>query len=225
MKKELGSHLYAGIMVLSILAIVLPMCSSNPSDPKDEPENRRRHYHWRTFSQFSRIHSWGRWGGESRISERFRQKVMTGWVIMKFTPFIAIVLVTLSAACSKSTGPEPTPPQSLLDPGIIVFVSDRETSPRLQLFTMNSDGSDPVRLTHDSNNYRCPLFSPDGSKILFYSQTTDGSDEIYAVDADGSDLVNLSNAPGDDHCPRYSPDGSRIVFASSRDGNLSLIHI
>jgi Tol biopolymer transport system component len=128
-------------------------------------------------------------------------------------------MATLIVACSASTGPEQAPPQDPPDPGTIVFVSDRETSPRLQLFRMKGDGSDPVRLTHDSNSYRCPLFSPDGSRILFSSRTTDGTDEIYAIDADGSDLVNLSNAPGDDHSPCYSPDGSRIVFASSRDGN------
>jgi Tol biopolymer transport system component len=138
---------------------------------------------------------------------------------MKFAYFIAIIIATLSTACSKSTGPEPVDAQDPLDPGVIVFVSDRETNARRQLFLMSSDGSDPTRITHDSNDYRCPLFSPDGSKILFFSHTSDGSDEIYAVDVDGSNMVNVSNAPGDDNLPCYSPDGSKIVFASSRDGN------
>ena len=138
---------------------------------------------------------------------------------MKFTYLIALIIVTLFTACSKSTGPEPVYSKDPLDPGVIVFVSDRETNARRQLFVMNSDGSDPVRITHDSNDYRCPVFSPDGSKILFNSHTSDNSDEIYAVDVDGSNLVNVSNAPGDDNLPCYSPDGSRIVFASSRDGN------
>lgn len=138
---------------------------------------------------------------------------------MKFAYFIVIVIVTLSAACTKSTGPEHVSSQDSLDPGIIAFVSDRETNARRQLFLMNSDGSDPARITHDSNDYRRPIFSPDASKILFYSRTTDNSDEIYVVDVDGSNLVNLSNAPGDDNLPLYSPDGSKIVFTSSRDGN------
>jgi Tol biopolymer transport system component len=138
---------------------------------------------------------------------------------MKFTHIIALILLVLSAACTNSTGPEYVSSQDSLDPGIIAFVSDRETNARRQLFLMNSDGSDPVRITHDSNDYRCPVFSPDGSKILFYSHTTDNSDEIFVVDVDGSNLVNLSNASGNDNCPCYSPDGSRIVFTSSRDGN------
>ena len=138
---------------------------------------------------------------------------------MKFTYLIALILLTLSAACTKSTEPEYTYSKHSMDPGIIAFVSDRETNARRQLFLMNSDGSDAVRITQDSNDYRCPVFSPDASKILFYSHTSDNSDEIYAVDVDGSNVVNLSNAPGNDNLPCYNPDGSQIVFASSRDGN------
>jgi Tol biopolymer transport system component len=141
---------------------------------------------------------------------------------MKFAYFIAIVIVALSSACTKSMGPEyvhSQDSQDSMDPGIIAFVSDRETNALRQLFLMNSDGSDPVRITHDSNNYRRPVFSPDASKILFYSHTSDNSDEIYTIDVDGSNLVNLSNSPGDDNLPCYSPDGSQIVFTSSRDGN------
>ncbi len=138
---------------------------------------------------------------------------------MKCERFIVNIILALAAACSKSTGPKPVCPADALEPGIIVFVSDRETSPLRQLFVMPSDSGDAIRITHDANDYRCPSFSPDGDRILFHSQTSDQSGEIYAVNADGSDLVNLSNAPGDDGFPSYSPDGSRIVFTSSRDGN------
>ena len=137
---------------------------------------------------------------------------------MKFKYYI-IVMIALAAACSKSTKPGPVYPADMLEPGLIVFVSDRETPPLRQLFVMPSDSGDAARLTHDANDYRCPSFSPDGGRILFHSQTSDHSGEIYTVNTDGSDLVNLSDTPGDDGFPSYSPDGSRIVFTSSRDGN------
>jgi Tol biopolymer transport system component len=166
-------------------------------------------------------------GGEEAFRQTFRRfetfgrftTVKTGFALMRCVYFIAIILGILSAACTKSTGPESVHISDPLDPGIIVFLSDRETNARRQLFLMNSDGSDPVRITHDSNDYRRPLFSPDGLKILFYSHTSDHSDEIFVMDVDGDNVVNLSGTPGDDHLPSYSPDGSKIVFTSSRDGN------
>jgi Tol biopolymer transport system component len=83
---------------------------------------------------------------------------------------------------------------------------------------MDVDGSHVRRLTHDSVNYFAPRFSPDGSTILFTSQTrTD--DEIFLMGADGGHLTNLSHTPGNDRLPQFSPDGSRIVFTSDRDGN------
>ena len=99
----------------------------------------------------------------------------------------------------------------------IVFASDRSNIK--QIYIMNIDGSNQVRLTHDSNRYRYPIFSPDGLKIIFNSYTYDDSDEIYMMNIDGTELVNLSQSPGDDNLPSFSPDGKHIIFTSTRDGN------
>ena len=101
----------------------------------------------------------------------------------------------------------------------IVFASNRETSENIfQVFIMNIDGTRVRRLTHDSNNYFFPRFSPDGSHILFYSQNG-VDDEIYLMDITGANLVNLTQSPGNDRLPQFSRDGSMIVFMSDRDGN------
>src|SRR3990172_5042883 len=50
-----------------------------------------------------------------------------------------------------------------------------------------------------------PAWSPDGSRIAFYS-ARDGDRDIYVAQADGSEVVNLSNNPAEDAFPNWSPD-------------------
>lgn len=66
-------------------------------------------------------------------------------------------------------------------------------------------------------NY-APSWSPDGSKIVFYS-TMDNDWEVYSIHSDGSHLTRLTNNPGYDGEPTWSPDGSKIAFVSDRDGD------
>jgi TolB protein len=104
----------------------------------------------------------------------------------------------------------------------IVFTSNKETRENIfQVFIMDVDGTHVTRLTHDSTNYFCPRFSPDGSHILFSSLTlTD--DEIYLMDINGENINNLSHSPGYDRLPQFSPEGSLIVFQTymmSADGS------
>ena len=68
---------------------------------------------------------------------------------------------------------------------------------------------------------RFSVFSPDGSKIAFYS-SRDGNFEIYTMNADGTNPTRLTNNAANDFGPSWSPDGSKIVFNSSRDGNFEI---
>jgi TolB protein len=70
------------------------------------------------------------------------------------------------------------------------------------------------RLANDRN----PLWSPDGSRIVFDRSTSGGNQDLYAVDLDGSNLVRLTSEPSDESQPEWSPDGRRIAFTSDRDG-------
>jgi Tol biopolymer transport system component len=58
-----------------------------------------------------------------------------------------------------------------------------------------------------------PSFSPDGSKISFYSDK-DGTNDIFIMDVDGKNPHNLIKSPHDDRYPSFSPDGAKIVFSS-----------
>jgi Tol biopolymer transport system component len=98
----------------------------------------------------------------------------------------------------------------------IVFTSDRDGA--LNLYVMNQDGSNVVRLTTTAApaQDRFPTWSPDGIRILFESNRT-GSSEIYVMNADGSNVIRLTNNTTGDNAPHFSPDGSKIVFITNRD--------
>ena len=66
----------------------------------------------------------------------------------------------------------------------IVFVSTRDgnrDSDNREIYTMNSDGSNPTNISNnDAADYQ-PSWSPDGTKIAF-SSDRDGNSEIYVMD-------------------------------------------
>lgn len=130
-----------------------------------------------------------------------------------------LIGLMLLGACQKSVDTVENPRSEQTDARKIVFVSNRETRQNVfQVFIMDIDGTHVRRLTHDSNNYFYPHFSPDGTRILFYSQNG-VEDEIYLMGINGENCVNLTRRPGNDRLPQFSPDGSKIVFVSDRDGN------
>ncbi|HSX41531.1 MAG TPA: DUF5050 domain-containing protein [Candidatus Saccharimonadales bacterium] len=101
--------------------------------------------------------------------------------------------------------------------GKIAFDSDRSDG-NPEIYTANADGSDLTRLTNDSGFDYNPAWSPDGTKIAFYSNRT-GNYEIYTMNADGSNQTRLTNNSAQDENPAWLPDGTKLVFVSQRDGN------
>jgi hypothetical protein len=83
------------------------------------------------------------------------------------------------------------------------------------IYVMNSNGSEQTRLTDNPANDFYPDWSPDGTKIVFWSDR-DGTNngEVYVMNADGSEQTNISNYPGrtDGH-----PDWGTATDQSSED--------
>lgn len=67
------------------------------------------------------------------------------------------------------------------------------------------------------DNY--PFWSPDGERIVFYSNRTGTYFQIFVINRDGNGLTQLTNDQADNRTPAFSPDGSKIVWQSERDGN------
>ena len=98
----------------------------------------------------------------------------------------------------------------------IAFVSERDGNP--EIYVMDDNGKNQLRLTNNRDDDWSPSWSPDGKRIAFASQR-DGNSEIYVMDADGGNQLNLTNNPNEDKYPSWSPDGERIAF-SSWDGEV-----
>jgi hypothetical protein len=98
----------------------------------------------------------------------------------------------------------------------IAFMSQRNGNN--EIYAMNADGSNPIRLTNNAATDYYPSFSGDGTKIAFTSGR-DGNNEVYSMNADGSNPTRLTNNPAFDFAPSFSGDGTKIAFTSIRDGN------
>ncbi|MDQ3803543.1 MAG: LpqB family beta-propeller domain-containing protein [Acidobacteriota bacterium] len=109
---------------------------------------------------------------------------------------------------------EQTPPN-----GKIAFSSNRDGNH--EIYSMNADGTNQVRLTNNAAGDIEPDWSPDGTRIAFTSNR-DGNREIYVINADGSNQVRLTNNSSHDSSPAWSPDGQQIAFISERDGNYEI---
>ena len=102
--------------------------------------------------------------------------------------------------------------ESILSNGKIAFVSARDGN--LEIYVMDADGSNQLRLTNHPDEDFGPSFSMDGARIAFVSDR-DGNSEIYIMNADGSNQQNITNHSNDDNYPSWSPDGSKIAFVSN----------
>ena len=86
-----------------------------------------------------------------------------------------------------------------------------------EIYAVNADGSNPVRLTTNPAEDWSPAWSPDGTRIAFTSDRT-GILQVFVMAADGSDVIQLTDDPAGNLGPSWSPDGSRITFESWRSG-------
>jgi Tol biopolymer transport system component len=107
--------------------------------------------------------------------------------------------------------------------GKLAFVSNLGSGPDISV--MNADGTGQTNLTNSPTTRESgPAWSPDGTKIAFYSNKdhypVDCDDvdvpcdyEIYVMNGDGTGLTRLTNTLDDQQtAPTWTPDGTRITF-------------
>ncbi len=88
-----------------------------------------------------------------------------------------------------------------------------ELGGNMDVWLIDSDTFEVVNLTEDYDGYNYgPIWSPDGSMIVFQSDREERND-IWRMDADGGNLINLtSEIVGSIWLPAWSPDGQKVAF-------------
>lgn len=100
-----------------------------------------------------------------------------------------------------------------------LFASNR--SGQFEIYKMNVDGGNLLRLTYGIGETSAPDLSPDGQKIVFTNKVN-GKKLVWLMNEDGSDPHPITDTPGSHIDPIWSPDGTRVAFASNRTGAMAL---
>jgi len=102
--------------------------------------------------------------------------------------------------------------------GKITFQSNRNGN--FDIFVMNADGSNVTQLTSNPFDEYLPLFSPDGSRIVF--ARCGFICQVVVINADGSGerVVTDDGFPG-----AWSPDGNRIALGGAAGTGIEGIYV
>ena len=102
----------------------------------------------------------------------------------------------------------------------IAFSSGR--SGHDEIWICQSDGSNPVQLTHFNGLATgSPHWSPDGKQLAFDARPENHGD-LFVINVDGGPPQRLTTEASHDVIPSWSHDGKWLYFCSNRSGKLQI---
>ena len=94
----------------------------------------------------------------------------------------------------------------------------------MQIFVMNLADGVEKQITSSGINSQ-PMWSPDGTKILYTSMSEETQYDIFVMDEDGGNVHSLVSTKGVDANGVWSPDGKMVAYNSDVDGNAEIYTI
>lgn len=98
-------------------------------------------------------------------------------------------------------------------PPELAFDSDRDGD--RDIFISNPTGHGFLKLADSDSVDLNPIWSPDGSQVMFGSRRT-ANLEVHTVNADDTGLFQVTTSPGYDLGHSWSPDATRLAITSAR---------
>jgi TolB protein len=109
------------------------------------------------------------------------------------------------------------------EPGIastrIAFVSKKSGSK--EIYTMDYDGYNAIRVTNDRAICGSPSIAKDGSKLAYTSYKS-GFPDVYVQQIGGGTRTRVASFGGLNSGAAFSPDGGELAMTLSKDGNPEL---
>jgi len=87
----------------------------------------------------------------------------------------------------------------------------------MTIYTINHDGSDLKRITHEEGVNWSPHPSPDGVHFVFVKLLPPHNYEVFLMNMDSGQQTRLTYNDAFDAFPSFSPDSHTLSFSSSRD--------
>ncbi len=88
-----------------------------------------------------------------------------------------------------------------------------------EIYIMNSDGSNQIRLTQTPGYDGGPFFTPDGKRIVWRRFEENGAiADVYTMLLDGSDVRKITEFKAMSWAPYFHPSGKYLIFASNKLG-------
>lgn len=92
----------------------------------------------------------------------------------------------------------------------------QEAGPTGDIWVAPIDGGEPRRLTFDRVEAGGPVWTPDGSSIIFWSRRH-GTLNLWRLRLDDGSLQPITTGIGEDTAPAISADGRRLVFTNTQN--------
>lgn len=92
---------------------------------------------------------------------------------------------------------------------------------KLEIWIMDSDGSNKQQVTNLGAASFAPFMHPDGKRIVFSSNYGDPKGrefDLFMIDIDGKNLKRITHTSEFDGFPMFTKDGKKLVWASNRKG-------
>lgn len=125
-------------------------------------------------------------------------------ILLSLVPFAQFAWCDVSSAESPLLLRHPTISRTQI---VFAYAND--------LWSVNRDGGDAVRLTTGVGVETDPIFSPDGSRIAFTGEY-DGNVDVFVIPAAGGTPKRLTYHPAADRAIGWTPDGKQVIFSSQR---------